>query len=191
VEEVYDVIYLLCRTYTMSGEMPMQQNGAPLQYRLGARAVYLSAALLAIYGCAVGQQKQEQPAGIPITQTLPLSAAPVESPHKSEQAEAQEATPEVPASTGHTVWAQGFEGDLILGLDGELYVAYNEATIKHVQSVMKNRGLYSGPINGVLDSPTMESIYTFQQANTYMLRCGVPTPRTRKLLEQGSHTDAS
>jgi hypothetical protein len=177
----------------MSGEMPMQQNGAPLLYRLGARTrvVCLSAALFAITGCAVGEHKQEQPAKPPTNQSPPLSAAPSETPHKSEQAEIQEAAPQLPGSTGQTAWAQGFEGDLIMGLDGELYVAYNEATIKHVQSVMKNRGLYSGPVNGVLDPPTMESIYMFQEANEYMLRCGVPTPRTRKLLEQGSHTDVA
>jgi hypothetical protein len=99
--------------------------------------------------------------------------------------------PQLPGTTGHTVWARGFEGDLIQGLDGAVYIAYDAATIKQVQSVMKDRGLYAGPINGVLDPPTMESIFTFQEANLYLLRCGIPTPRTRKLLEQGSHTDVS
>ena len=174
----------------------MRQSGAPLQYRLSARAqaLFLSAALIAIFGCVAGERPQEQvpgPSAPPPNQSLPLPTLPLEPPRKSEVAEIQEATPQLPGTTGKTAWAQGFEGDLIMGLDGELYVAYNEATIKHVQSVMKNRGLYSGPVNGILDPPTMESIYTFQEANIYMLRCGVPTPRTRKLLEQGSHTDAS
>jgi hypothetical protein len=44
-------------------------------------------------------------------------------------------------------------------------------------------------INGILDTPTMKAIYTFQQANHNLQVCGVPTPRTRKMLEQGSHTD--
>jgi hypothetical protein len=99
--------------------------------------------------------------------------------------------PELPGTTGETAWAEGFEGDLVLGLDGALYQAYNASTIKRVQSVMKDRGLYSGPLNGVLDPPTMESIYTFQKAIPYLLHSGVPTPRTRKLLKQGSHTDVS
>jgi hypothetical protein len=45
-------------------------------------------------------------------------------------------------------------------------------------------------MNGILDSTTMKSIYAFQQAN-HLQRCGVPTPHTRKMLEQGSHTDLS
>jgi hypothetical protein len=45
-----------------------------------------------------------------------------------------------------------------------------------------------GPINGVLDGPTMRAIYAFQEANHLQL-CGVPTPHTRKMLAQGSHTD--
>jgi hypothetical protein len=181
----------------MSGEMPMQQNGAPLQYRLGARAraVFLSTVLMAISGCVAGERQGEQAPGPPVStppeQSLPLPITPLESPRKSEEAEIQEATAQLPGTTGQPAWAKGFEGDLILGLDGALYVAYDATTIKQVQSVMKERGLYSGPLNGVLDPPTMESIYAFQQANPYLLRCGVPTPRTRKLLEQGSHTDVS
>jgi hypothetical protein len=181
----------------MSGEMPLQQNGAALPYRLGARArsVFLSAALIAISGCVAGEQQPVQAPGPsaspPPDQSLPLATTPLESPRKSEEAEVQEATSQLPGTTGQQAWAHGFEGDLILGLDGALYVAYDATTIKHVQSVMKDRGLYAGPLNGVLDPPTMESIYTFQEANPYLLRCGVPTPRTRKLLEQGSHTDVS
>jgi hypothetical protein len=189
----------------MSGEMPMQQNGAPLQYRLGARAraVFLSVVLMAMSGCVAGERPGEQAPGPPVStppdHSLPLPTTPLESPpeappeapRKSEEAEIQEATAQLPGTTGQPAWAKGFEGDLILGLDGALYVAYDATTIKQVQSVMKERGLYSGPLNGVLDPPTMESIYAFQQANPYLLRCGVPTPRTRKLLEQGSHTDVS
>lgn len=178
----------------MSGEKAMKQVGAPLLYRLGAgaRTVFLGAALFAITGCAVEEQKQEQAAAPPVpVKPSPQPAAPVESPRESEQAKIQETAPPLVIGTGHSVWAPGFEGELVLGLDGQLYYAYNEATIREVQSVMKKRGLYAGPVNGVLDPPTMESIYAFQEANKYMLRCGVPTPRTRKLLEQGSHTDIS
>jgi hypothetical protein len=176
----------------------MQKNGAPLQYRFGARAraLFLSAVLIAISACIAGERQQEQapvqPSSVvPPERSLPVPETPPESPRKSEEAQIQEATPELPGTTGQTRWAQGFEGVLIQGLDGGLYDAYNATTIKHVQSVMKKRGLYAGPLNGVLDPPTMESIYTFQEANPYLLRCGVPTPRTRQLLEQGSHTDVS
>jgi endonuclease YncB( thermonuclease family) len=78
----------------------------------------------------------------------------------------------------------------IVGLDGALYVPYRPATIQNVQKSLQERGLYDGPMNGVLDGPTMKAIYAFQEANNLQL-CGVPTPNTRKMLEQGSHTDLS
>ena len=50
-------------------------------------------------------------------------------------------------------------------------------------------GSTPGPVNGILDLPTMKSIFGFQKANYHLQRCGIPTPHTRKMLEQGSHTD--
>ena len=87
-----------------------------------------------------------------------------------------------------TVWAKGVP--FIAGLDGALYDPYRPAAIERVQKALRERGLYVGPINGILDRPTMKSIYAFQEANK-LQRCGVPTPHTRKMLEQGSHTDLS
>src|SRR4030095_10900636 len=123
-----------------------------------------------------------------VNEPQPVPTPPVESSERPERAEVQETAAPLHGS-GQTAWAQGLEGQLIMGLDGELYLPYSATTIRHVQSVMKHRGLYAGPLNGVLDAPTMESIYAFQEATYYLPRCGVPTPRTRKLLEQGSHTD--
>src|SRR5262249_21774187 len=91
--------------------------------------------------------------------------------------------------SGVTVWAEEFKGQLIAGLDGYLYEPYRRTTIEHVQKVLGNRGLYAGPVNGILDRPTMKSIYAFQEATYNLQRCGVPTPHTRQMLEQGSHTD--
>jgi hypothetical protein len=93
--------------------------------------------------------------------------------------------------SGKTVWAKGFGGLFIAGLDGGLYYPYSARTIERVQRILTDRGLYSGPINGILDLPTMRAIYAFQEANRNLLMCGIPTPRTRKMLEQGSHTDVS
>ena len=76
------------------------------------------------------------------------------------------------------------------GFDGGLYEPYRPAVIEHVQKALRDRGLYGGPMNGILDRPTMKSIYAFQKANN-LQRCGVPTPHTRKMLKQGSHTDLS
>jgi len=160
-----------------------------MPYFFGFRActACVAAVLMAISGCA--EHEQEQTSKPPVNESQTLPTPPLESSDQPERAEVQEtAAPE--RGSGQTAWAQGLEGQLIMGLDGDLYLPYSATTIRHVQSVMKNRGLYAGPLNGVLDAPTMESIYTFQEATPYLLRCGVPTPRTRKLLEQGSHTDA-
>jgi hypothetical protein len=94
----------------------------------------------------------------------------------------------LPEGSGVAVWAKDYRGLLISGLDGAMYVPYPSATIQHVQKALLERGLYAGPINGVLDLPTMKAIYLFQEANN-LQRCGVPTPNTRKMLVQGSHTD--
>jgi hypothetical protein len=88
-------------------------------------------------------------------------------------------------------WAKGLAGYLIAGLDGGLYEPYRRATIETVQQALHDRGLYAGPINGILDMPTMKALLTFQQATHSLQLCGVPTPRTRKMLEQGSHTDVT
>jgi hypothetical protein len=103
------------------------------------------------------------------------------------------AKPEAAAleGSGKTAWAKGFEGTFIGGLDGGLYEPYRTDIIRHVQQALKERGLYVGPINGILDSPTMKALYTLQEATHNLQACGVPTPLTRKLLEQGSHTDVT
>jgi hypothetical protein len=95
----------------------------------------------------------------------------------------------LPEGSGETAWAENFNGQLIAGLDGELYEPYQPVTIERTQRTLMERGLYTGPVNGILDAPTMKAIYTFQELNHNLQVCGVPTPRTRKILEQGSHTD--
>ena len=179
----------------MSRKIDLQGN-AVIQYFFGLRAcaVCLAAVLMAISGCAEQKQEQASKPSVNESQSKPsvsesqiLQKPPLESSDTQERAEVQETAVPLPGS-GQTAWAQGFEGELIMGLDGGLYPPYSATTIRHIQSVMKNRGLYSGPLNGVLDAPTMGSIYTFQEARS-LQRCGVPTPNTRNLLEQGSHTD--
>jgi len=91
--------------------------------------------------------------------------------------------------SGQMAWANGLTGYFIAGLDGALYEPYRAATIERIQQSLKARGLYAGPMNGILDSPTMKALYAFQEANHNLQLCGVPTPRTRKMLAQGSHTD--
>ena len=73
--------------------------------------------------------------------------------------------------------------------DGGSYGPYRPKAIERIQRALKVRGLYDGPVNGVLDKPTMKAIYAFQRMAGTLQISGVPTPRTRRLLEQGSHTD--
>lgn len=186
---------VLLRSFSLSCDAGVTMSR--IQYFFGFRscAVCLAAVLMAISGCA--EQKREQASKPSVNESTPkpsvnesqtLPTPPLESSDRLDRAEVQETAAPLPGS-GQMAWAKGFEGELIMGLDGEVYPPYSATTIRHVQSVMKNRGLYSGPLNGVLDAPTMESIYTFQDATHNLLRCGVPTPNTRELLEQGSHTD--
>ena len=122
------------------------------------------------------QEVVETPAKEP-----PVEVTPVDTPVPAE--------PQLLEGSGETVWAKEFEGQLIAGLDGSLYEPYRDATIARVQMALAERGLYAGPVNGILDWPTMKAIYAFQEASYNLQRCGVPTPHTRKMLEQGSHTD--
>ena len=78
---------------------------------------------------------------------------------------------------------------LIDGLDGASYEPYKPEAVRRIQDALVGRGLYRGPIHGILDTPTMQAIYEFQKAHYGLQVCGIPTPRTRKILEQGSHTD--
>jgi hypothetical protein len=151
--------------------------------RLTAFCIFALAAMN-ILGCAHSDSDQKL-------------AAPVE-PERPKQTVESNPTPTILPDEPHlmdgsglTVWAKEFEGQLIEGLDGNLYEAYARPVIEHVQKALNDRGLYNGPVNGVLDRPTMKSIFAFQNANYQLQHCGIPTPHTRKMLEQGSHTDLS
>ena len=95
---------------------------------------------------------------------------------------------QVDPASGKPLSVKNSKGAPIVGMDGELYEPYQVKTIERVQRLLAARGLYAGPINGVLDKPTMKAIYEFQKVAGTVQICGVPTPRTRRLLEQGSHT---
>jgi hypothetical protein len=153
--------------------------------QLRAACCILAVALLVTLGCRRSDpvQKVTPP---PVKAEVPTSE-PVAT--RSEVTRLLPAEPELLEGSGVTAWAHEFPGVLIAGLDGGLYVPYKRITIEGVQKALQRRGLYVGPVNGVLDRPTMKSIYEFQQANINLQRCGIPTPHTRNLLEQGSHTD--
>ena len=152
----------------------------------GIAAFLLTTALIHTAGCARNQpvQKSEPAAAIEV----PAAQVP---PDTNQLDEPLAAELELPEGSGVVPWSKEFWGYLIAGLDGGLYEPYRPAAIQRVQKTLRDRGLYMGPMNGILDLPTMKSIYAFQKATDNLQRCGIPTPYTRKMLEQGSHTDLS
>ena len=70
---------------------------------------------------------------------------------------------------------------LVKGLDGGLYLAYKPSVVRETQQALEKRGLYSGNIDGRLDTATMHAIADFQRQNK-LHRSGVPTPHTRHAL---------
>jgi len=132
------------------------------------------------------QQAEEPPVPPPPPPATPPAVAPIPQRNPASNTEAQSLE-----GSGRMAWAKGLAGYFIAGFDGGLYEPYRRATIESVQQSLRDRGLYAGPINGILDAPTMKALFTFQQATHNLQLCGVPTPRTRKMLEQGSHTDVT
>src|SRR5262249_19013521 len=148
---------------------------------------FFTAASIIVTTCGRNEpvQKPSLPAAI---KTPPPQAQPEPNPAKRALPAEPKAPPE---GSGIAVWAKEFEGQLVAGRDGALYEPYRPSTIERVQRALIERGLYAGPVNGVLDEPTMKSVEAFQEANANLQRCGVPTPHTRTMLQQGSHTDLS
>jgi hypothetical protein len=147
-------------------------------------ACLLAGALLVTLGCRRSDPVQEiTPSVVVGTPTAKQAAIP------NEVSRPLVVETQLPEGSGVTAWADGFRGVLIAGLDGSFYVPYKPRTIERVQMALRGRGLYVGPVNGILDLATMKSIYEFQEANANLQRCGIPTPHTRSMLEQGSHTD--
>jgi Putative peptidoglycan binding domain len=176
---------------TMSGSKFCQSSGCgeilQSEFWLTARAIagcFLAVALFVTLGCSRSEPVQK------VTQTVTVEAPTLEPAAKpNEVSRPFTAEPPLLEGSGVTVWADEFHRMLIAGLDGGFYLPYKRTTIERVQRALRGRGLYMGPLNGVLDQPTMKSIYEFQEANANLQRCGVPTPNTRNMLEQGSHTD--
>ena len=144
-------------------------------------------ALLGISGCARNKPVQDFNTPVPVVEADPPQQVVTTTTEQIDTSLPVE--PSLPEGSGVMVWANNFPKQLILGLDGDLYEPYAGTTIEVVQKALWDRGLYAGPMNGILDLPTMKSIYAFQEANRILQRCGIPTPHTRKMLKQGSHTD--
>jgi len=149
-----------------------------------AAPIFLSAVIW-ISGCSRNEPVQK-PVPVPAAESPPPVLIVTEPKPGNERGSTESRPLE---GSGIPVWAKEFPGEMIAGLDGAVYEPYSRRTVEGVQAALKDRGLYAGPVNGILDRPTMESIYTFQQATDNLQRCGVPTPNTRMLLVQGSHTD--
>lgn len=76
---------------------------------------------------------------------------------------------------------QNDQMELVTGLNGAPYEAYEPKVIREVQQALKDRGLYQGEVNGVLNEATKEAIGKFQQENGILVT-GVPSPYTREAL---------
>lgn len=161
------------------------------QFRRAMVACVLVSVLIAITGCSRNQPSRQAAAKPAVKEqpSPPQLSAPTPPPPPSAPVERVRPEPQVLEDSGKIVWAKGYEGILIAGFDDGLYEPYAHAVIERVQRALRDRGLYGGPVNGVLDKPTMEALYAFQKANNNLQRCGIPTPYTRKMLVQGSHTD--
>lgn len=132
------------------------------------------------------QEEAVSPAGVDEVANAAVERPPPEEPVETRRAFGARRPYGKGDDNALNVWAS--RDGLIDGFDGELYEGYLPRTIRRTQRGLRSRGLYDGPIHGVLDQRTMEAIYAFQAASPGLQRCGVPTPRTRTLLEQGSHT---
>jgi peptidoglycan hydrolase-like protein with peptidoglycan-binding domain len=75
------------------------------------------------------------------------------------------------------------ETGLIIGLDGGDYEQYVPAAVEHAQARLRDLGRYAGPVDGVLDKPTMEALGEFQKQEELQVS-GVPSPMTRFRLYQ-------
>jgi hypothetical protein len=167
---------------------PPQPGGITLLPYPGSRlripiAYLLIVAFVAISGCTPNEPVQKPAA--PVAEPQPRQSP----PDPKEVTDPLETKPALMKGSGEVAWAKELTGVFIAGLDGGLYVPYTPITIQRTQTALTDRGLYAGPVNGVLDLPTMKAIYAFQKATHILQLCGVPTPRTRRMLEQGSHTD--
>jgi hypothetical protein len=145
-----------------------------------------SVTLICILGCAQTEPVQKLAPPFVVERKPPQQTI-----EPNQRREPPPAEPNLLEGSGVTAWAKEYVGQLIEGLDGNLYEPYARTTIESVQKALGTRGLYAGPQNGILDRSTMKSIFAYQKANFTLQRCGVPTPHTRKMLEQGSHTDLS
>ncbi len=74
--------------------------------------------------------------------------------------------------------------DLVKGLDGSHYLPYKPTIVREAQQALEQKGLYSGKIDGILDTATMRATADFQRKNG-LRASGVPTPRTRHALAIG------
>ena len=144
----------------------------------------LTVAVIGISGCS-----QTAPIQQPASPRVVEQPRPSPPPEPTQAGTPLPAEPDLLEGSGITAWAKEFKGQLIEGLDGNVYEPYGRPLIERVQKALGYRGLYKGPVNGVLDRPTMKSVFEFQKGSYVLQRCGIPTPNTRKMLEQGSHTD--
>ncbi|MBI1352911.1 MAG: hypothetical protein GC160_01095 [Acidobacteria bacterium] len=146
--------------------------------------VVVAAVGLLSIGCSSDQPEPQaaetQPAALP-TPPEPTPPPPPVQPQPPAPPARQQATADASYSND-TPWAPGFEGKLILGLDGGQYDPYRAGVVRRVQKFLFDQELYDGPVTGVLDAETMKAVGRFQ-AERGIAESGVPSPETRKAMD--------
>src|SRR5262245_5950050 len=106
----------------------------------------LTVALMGISGCVQTKPVPKSASPDAIERLTPQHTAGPNQVGASPPAE-----PHLPEGSGVIVWAKEFQGQLIEGLDGSVYEPYRRTLIERVQKALVDRGLYTGPVNGILD----------------------------------------
>jgi hypothetical protein len=119
-----------CRRATM-------RAGAPLE-NCASAACLLLVALITICGCT--QSMQKKPTEAPQAQQHPEQTA-LRSPQPRELNEVSTPGPQPLEGSGEWAWAEAFRGQLIAGLDGELYEPYRSVAIEQIQRAIKKHGV--------------------------------------------------
>jgi len=136
--------------------------------------------LLGAGGC------QDPPEPEPVMEQEPAPPPPEPEPVEAPEPEPppKPAAKPVEGALGTPKWVEpkGNGWIMIQGVDGGTYENYYPSVVKNVQTALQTEGLYDGPISGVLDERTSNSLAEYQKANN-LRASGVPTPRTREALK--------
>ncbi len=136
--------------------------------------------LLTAGGCSSAPEPEPVAKQEPAQPPKPIAPDPEPAPPEEPTPVPKPAAAPAEGALGTPVWA-GLKGNgwiMIQGLDGGSYENVCPSVMKNVQVALQAKGLYAGPISGVLDEATLNAIGEYQKANGLRVS-GVPSPATR------------